>query len=324
MIRRSNTSHKKLRNTSQHSGFTLVELIAVIVILGIVSLGVTNFIGNSTQMYVDTAERDDILAKSRYSVERLNRAIRYALPNSIRVAANKPPGQDVNSHCLEFFPIEWSTFYLSIATGADAPITTIEGPDMVSALNSANSGYDDTNELEHYVVVYPTDTKQVYVSEAELTDDDGRIVRVQDVRDSSRDGLKEVEFQNAISFDEESTVERFYIVSDPVSYCLVLEGGHYNLYLLSDYGILENQVADIDALQITYGASKTLMAEHLTNDISQITNGQLNNNRPFDEAPFRVEDSRLQRNAIVHTLLMFERNDEVVVFNNEIHMQNSP
>ncbi|BDX08121.1 PilW family protein [Planctobacterium marinum] len=310
--------------SKRHSGFTLVEMVAVIVILGIVSLGVTNFIGNSTQMYVDTAERDDILSRSRYTVERLNRAIRYALPNSIRVAANQPPGQDVNAHCMEYFPIEWSTFYLSIATGADDPITTIEGPDMVSALNSANSGYDDTDEQDHYVVIYPTDPDQVYVSEAELTDDDGRIVRVQDVRDSSRDGLKEVEFQDEISFDEESTVERFYIVSDPISYCLVLESGSYNLYMLTDYGILEDQVADIDVLEITHGASKVLMAEDLTNDISEITNGQLNNNRPFDEAPFRVEDSRLQRNSIVHTLLMFERNDEVVVFNNEIHMQNSP
>ncbi|MCC2608029.1 PilW family protein [Planctobacterium marinum] len=323
-MKRSNTTQITGIFRQQHAGFTLVELIAVIVILGIVSLGVTNFMGNSTQMYVDTAERDDILAKSRYTVERLNRAIRYALPNSIRVAANKPPGQDVNAHCLEFFPIEWSTFYLSIATGADSPITTIEGPDMVSALDAVASGYDDTNELAHYVVVYPTDPSQVYVDEAELIDDDGRIVRVQDVRDASRDGLKEVEFQNAISFDEESTVERFYIVSDPISYCLVLESGSYNLYLLSDYGILPTQVADVDELQITYGATKVLMAQNLTNDISKITNGQLNNNRPFDEAPFRVEDSRLQRNAIVHTLLMFERNDEVVVFNNEIHMQNSP
>ena len=319
-----NNTQLQFYGAKPQTGFTLVEMIAVIVILGIVSLGVTNFIGNSTQMYVDTAERDDILSRSRYTVERLNRAIRYALPNSIRVAANQPPGQVVNAHCLEYFPIEWSTFYLSIATGADDPITTIEGPDMVSALNNANSGYDDTDEQDHYVVIYPTDPDQVYVSEAELTDDDGRIVRVQDVRDSSRDGLKEVEFQDAISFDEESTVERFYIVSDPISYCLVLESGSYNLYMLTDYGILEDQEADVDVLQITYGASKILMAEDLTNDISEINNGQLNNNRPFDEAPFRVEDSRLQRNSIVHTLLMFERNDEVVVFNNEIHMQNSP
>lgn len=312
------------RNQQNQRGFTLVELIAVIVILGIVSLGVTNFIGNSTQMYVDTAERDDVLSKSRYTVERLNRAIRYALPNSIRVAANQPPGQVVNSHCLEFFPIEWSTFYLSIATGADSPITTIEGPDMVSALNAENAGYDDSNETEHYIVVYPTDPSQVYVSDAELTDSDGRIVRIQDVRDASRDGLKEVEFQDPISFDEESTVERFYIVSDPISYCMVFENGSYNLYLLSDYGIHETQIADVNALEITHGASKVLMAENMTNDISTITNSEVNADRPFDEAPFRVEDSRLQRNSIVHTLLMFERNDEVVVFNNEIHMQNSP
>lgn len=309
---------------NRNSGFTLVEMVSVIIILAIVSLGVSNFIGNSTQIYVDASERDEILAKSRYTVERLNRAVRYALPNSLRVAAYKPAGIDVVSHCLEYFPIEWSTFYLDLDTAKSAT-PYLEGPDMVSALNVSGSGYDDTNETDHYVVVYPTDASQVYVSAAEIADNDGRIVRVQDVEDAPQAGLKRVELLNSISFDEESTVERFYIVSDPVSYCLVFNNGSYNLYLLSDYGVNVTQQANVDVLSAVPGSSKILMAEDLVNDISQIDSVALaNSGRNFDQAPFRIDDANLQRNSIVHTLLMFERNDEVVVFNNEIHLRNSP
>lgn len=320
------------KSLERSRGFTLIELVAVIIILSIISIGVTNFIGTSTQIYIDTAERDEILAKSRYTVERLNRSIRYGLPNSLRVTSHTGTGGDVESHCLELVPIEWSTFYLEIATGADSGVNSIEGPNMVSALNrgSDTGDYNRDNAQDHYVVVYPTDPEQVYVSASEILDGDGRIVGLNAVRDSATAGLVEVEFDNAMTFDEESTVERFYIVSRPVSYCLVFENlidsePRYNLYMISGYDFQVTQTADMDELIVTLGGNAVLMAEDIANDIRAINNVVLQDTeRDFDASPFRVSDASLQRNSIVHTLLMFERNDEVVVFNNEIHLRNSP
>jgi MSHA biogenesis protein MshO len=314
--------NKAFQNHSNAEGFTLIELVMVIIILSIVSVGVGNLIGVGTQAYVDTAERDEILSKSRYSVERLNRGVRNALPNSIRIEAYEPSGQVVKSHCLEFFPIEWSTFYLNINDSASG---YLEGPDMVSALNDARAGYDETNEQDHYIVVYPTNADQIYVSAAEIADAEGRIVGLNDVRDSGTSGVKHVELDNIISFDEESTADRFYIVSQPVSYCIDYNGGAYDLYLVTDYGILEEQSANVDYLTTTLGGTKALMAEDLVNDITDITSSTLDQTtREFDEAPFRIDNANLQRNSIVHTLLMFERNEEVVVFYNETHLRNTP
>lgn len=303
-------------------GFTLIELVMVIIILSIVSVGIGDLVGKGTQAYVDTAERDEILSKSRYSVERLNRAIRYALPNSLRVEAYRPTGQTVKSHCLEYFPIEWSTFYTKLNTSQNGSDPHLEGPELVSALNTSDSGYDETEADSHYAVVYPTDPAQVYTS---VVENIGRIVGVKNIAASNTAGLRKVELDNRIKFEEESTVDRFYIVSDPVSYCLVLEDGSYNLYLLKDYGILETQIADVDTLTNSHSAIKILMAEDLNNNISTISSSVIDNTgRGFDEAPFRIDDANLQRNSIVHTLLMFERNEQVVVFNNEIHLRNSP
>lgn len=315
---------KRLRakyNKALARGFTLVEMVMVMVILSIVSLGVTNFIGTSTQIYIDTAGRDEIIAKSRFTVERLNRDIRYALPNSLRVSSYSPGATfGVTTHCLEYFPIEWSTFYLDIATGSETPSSEIRGPDMVSA-RSSNS-YDDANANTHYVVVYPTEDSQVYVND--VTTGTGRIVGVSSVSAADSSNLRTVTFDDAMVFDQESTVERFYIVSDPISYCLSFSNGSYNLWKLSDYGIHPTQIANMDVLTISHGATKILMAEGLANDIRNIDNAALNNSTVFDEAPFRVDNANLQRNSIVHTFFKFERNDEVVAFNNEIHLRNSP
>ena len=311
------------------AGFTLIEMVAVITILAIVSLGITNFIGNTTQIYVNSAERDDVLAKSRYTVERLNRAIRYALPNSLRVATHalnpSDPNSTVISHCLEYFPIEWSTFYLNLSASNPADPSAdpmLEGPDMVSALRR-DSDYDASQAGNHYAVVYPTSPEQIYVTSAQLNSaSDGRITRIASVSNANADGIRQVRLQRRFNFTEESTVERFYIVSDPVSFCLADVGGSYSLFLLRGYPIQATQIADVNQL-VNLGATRILMAENLKNDIRQIRDLQAPT-VALDQAPFRVDDSNLKRNSIVHTLLMFERNEEVVVFNNEIHLRNSP
>ncbi len=314
--------HKPQINNKQalQRGFTLIELIAVIVILAIVSVGVTNFITSSTAIYVNTAERDELLAKSRYTIERLNREIRYALPNSVRVGAYIFDDRVV-SHCLEFTPIEWSTFYLDISTGAEVASNTIEGPEMVSALTEAGN-YDKSEASNHYVVIYPTQVEQVY--EPMSYGGTGRRVGLQSVGDSgvgTDPGLVVATLDNAMVFEEESTISRFYIVNQPISYCLRAATGEITRH--TNYGFLPTQVANPDGPinpAVNPSAEMVLMAEDVVNNLStDPTDPDINNGDPF-----RVSEASLARNAIVHVMLQFERNDERVVFNNEVHLQNVP
>ena len=55
------------------------------------------------------------------------------------------------------------------------------------------------------------------------------------------------------------------------------------------------------------------MAENINNDFANT-----------DEVPFRVYEATLTRNSLVHILLAFERNEEIINFSNQVHIPNVP
>jgi MSHA biogenesis protein MshO len=71
----------------RHAGFTLVEMIIVIVITGIVAVAVAVFIRAPVQGYVDTVARAELTDEADTAVRRLSRDLRLALPNSVRVTS---------------------------------------------------------------------------------------------------------------------------------------------------------------------------------------------------------------------------------------------
>ena len=88
-------------------GFTLMEMILVIIILGIMGAGISGFISLSTQSYLNATNRDELIGNARFVIERLSRELRNAVPNSIRVqswAGNR-------LQCIQFTPIVASTVY---------------------------------------------------------------------------------------------------------------------------------------------------------------------------------------------------------------------
>lgn len=83
----------------QQSGFTMVEMIMVIVITGIIGGIVAVFIRAPVQGYVDSARRAELTDIADTAFRRLARDVRTAVPNSIRVSAAGCAGT-----CVEFMP----------------------------------------------------------------------------------------------------------------------------------------------------------------------------------------------------------------------------
>ena len=84
-----------MRHHASQSGFTLIEMVMVIVIMGVVGVMVSVFMKAPIDAYFDSARRAALTDVADTAVRRMARDIRKALPNSVR---------NPNNQCIEFIP----------------------------------------------------------------------------------------------------------------------------------------------------------------------------------------------------------------------------
>ena len=82
----------KLRMLANDKGFTLIEIIVVIVLLGILAAGAGLLISRAIEAYSDQLRRQQLVDSAEMALRKLAVDIRRALPNSIRVVDNSPNG----------------------------------------------------------------------------------------------------------------------------------------------------------------------------------------------------------------------------------------
>jgi MSHA biogenesis protein MshO len=119
---------------SRQSGFTLVEMIVVIVITGIIAGIVALFITAPVHGYVDSARRAEMSDIADTALRRISRDIQTALPNTVRVTACG------TGQCLEYLETIAGGRYKSddcLNVGGCAGLTTTG--DLVSGANGTTS-----------------------------------------------------------------------------------------------------------------------------------------------------------------------------------------
>ena len=126
-------------------GFTLVELIIVIVLLGVVATFTSQFIAMGAQIYREGNLRAEQVSQARFLVLRLEKELRNAVPNSI--AINTLAGVT----CLSYFPIKNSGSY--VGTIEQNPLTVVN--------------FDDNVAVDDQVVVYPTSPSSISTNSAD-------------------------------------------------------------------------------------------------------------------------------------------------------------
>jgi MSHA biogenesis protein MshO len=271
-------------------------------ILAIVSGTVVGVILFGGQIFADVSGRDQMLSQSRFVLERMNRDLRNALPNSVRVQGN------MTRHCLEYVPIRWSTFYFDIPTVGEPLSNTI----AVVRLNTNNDAYLFT--AGDQVIVNPLTNLQVYDDSQDERNRFGLLAVANNVAGDTDQNALTINLTGQQRFVTDSLARRIYIIGQPVSYCI--ESGQITRH--TNYGFVTNQ----STINNVIGAG-VLMAENVANQLSADPTNVMNN----ADDPFRVIEAGLQRNAFVHIRLSFARPEdpaEVIAFNNEVQIPNVP
>jgi len=287
---------RQMKSRKHNKGFTLIELILVIIILGIMAVGISGFITLSTQTYLNATSRDELIGNARFAIERLTRELRNAVPNSIRVRSWS--GDSIQ--CLQFTPIIASTVYTDIPVAPELPSRILS---VIPFEDDEGNPYQcNSPGCTGLVTVYPLNSDDIY---DDHTTESGKIFRIDNV-DTSASPWK-INLANAqdITFDEDSPTKRLYITAEQISYCAeyVPEAGSV---MISRY---DDAVADEE--QTVPASRRYYMAGYIVDDIST-------------HLPFNYQPATLKRNAVVQIHFNFTKDDENYVFDHDIHINNVP
>lgn len=138
----------RLRARTGQTGFTLVEAVVAIVIIGIVGGTVAVFMKAPINSYFDTIRRAALTDAADGAVRRISRDVRTALPNSIRGPAAS------SSLCFEFLPTagggRYRTGPKSDGTGDILDFSAADSSFDVLAGNNMPSSFSTT----YHAVIY--------------------------------------------------------------------------------------------------------------------------------------------------------------------------
>ncbi|MGI2203985.1 PilW family protein [Shewanella oncorhynchi] len=282
-------------NKKSTLGFTLVEMVTVILILGILVVGVSSFIIFGTRIFVESSSVDQVLSQSRFAVERVTRELRSALPNSLRVNTDS-----LTYQCIEFVPIEASTTYLTMpivpAAAASTGIVILDN--TVSAIR-----------VNQFAWIYPLIDADVYSSARQKRAQ----VKTIATAPSPLEHQVTLTFTAPTRFAEASPRQRIYFGSSPVSYCFEKRPSGNELQLLRYAGYNFNAVQPNPAAMPATMGTGVLMAQSVAN--------VLNNGA---DLPLILTPSSLVNNAMVHLQPRFNVNGETFQYRHQVQVINVP
>jgi len=266
------------------AGFTLIEMVTVILILGIIVVGISSFVVFGTRIFVESSAVDQVLSQSRFGIERMTRDIRRAVPNSMRVLT----ATDGSYQCLELLPISASTSYIDAPFFPQPVQNTLTAIKSVRSINAAQS-----------VLIYPLTASEVYNPQG-LT---AKRFLVQSVAESG--DLLTITLTQSIRFTEASPLKRLYVAQSPLSYCFINTAGNVDLRLYQQYGYKAVQPSPSDM------GNGVLMAQNITNTLTI-------------NPAIILTPATLVTNAIVHLQPRFRVNGETFQYQHQVQVMNVP
>lgn len=211
----------------RHHGYTLIELIMVIVLLSIVATVSVRFVGLSTQGALDTSARQLRALQSVVISEQLTRELREAFPLSVRSTGS----------CIEWLPLKAGTNYLS----------RTKGPAFDQIDIAAFAQVPSTVNTRAVIYGYGTSTGDLYTAA-----DPGPVSGTISAIDNSSSPAT-ISLSGSHRFNTNSPARRLFVIGEPVSVC---QSGRF-LYRYTGYAATATQPAPPSGTPEVLAASLT-------------------------------------------------------------------
>jgi len=232
-----------------HAGFTLAEVVIVIVILGIISAVAAVFIRGPVDAYFDVSRRAQLSDIADTALRRIARDLRRAVPNSVRVSG---PCNGTGACYIEYVPVAAGGRYR-------AELDDTGSGDILDFSDNNDTAFDVIGPA----VVLPAGTSlwlsvfSLGIPGADVYSGDSAGTDIRRPYAGATGNVTTVNFNSSVVLPFESPSRRFHIVTAPVTYgCLpATTGGTLTRY--AGYGFNPAQVAPP-------GGTTSLLASQVT------------------------------------------------------------
>ncbi|RUO62430.1 PulJ/GspJ family protein [Pseudidiomarina insulisalsae] len=273
---------------NRYRGFTLIEIIVVVVLLATLAIYSFSFLGIGSEIVASVSARTQLVAEQRFAIERLTREASNSVPRSSRA----------NADCLEYMPLKGTNVYLSLPR---------PGPGGANPMVVVTPYMPGNSVAGSYVLVYATGPEYIYGN-----DESRRKLVTAAADDSPQNGLSTLTLSASPGeFFTDSPSRSFYLGGAPVSWCLNRATGQ--LIRFTDYPLTLSQPS-LGSL-VTNALSQEVMAVDLVNDASP------------GQRPFLVSEPTLQRNNLIQIFFAFASSEEgaaAIEITHEVYVPNVP
>ncbi len=310
-------------------GFTIIEIVVTIIITSIIGIGLVSYISDSADSLEDAARRSKMASAGRTAIDRIALELHNALPRSIRVLPDNTGAlNSTGDQCIEFIPVRAATNYINPSFGGSGS-TVFDVIDFEPSQEGTSGGFAAIFPTNNTAILYDGDNFSAPAPDnySEWPNFPTRrpIQEIASIADAGGD-LSEVTLVKAHRFRRRSPTDRFFVVEQPVSFCVVGD----KLYRYSDYGFFATQVQqeeesgvcevtavdpdrclpDYAAISASPPRVKTLITDSLAHDNTDLA--------------FDIGTQSLTRNSLVKILLKFSSDGDSLVLNHEVLTRSVP
>lgn len=280
-------------------GFTLVELIIVIALVGVVGVMVSTLVSNQMTGYLHTQQRAELVQMAQNALQKITQDIHNAVPNSVRV----------NGDFLEMVPVVKAAPYRSEedASGTsdkldfstqDATFDVLT--DLVSATEAYNTGQIVVYNLGLTNGGHPVLGANLYADNSTLS---AHVISGPGVSISNRGASDRIQLNVGHRFSQKSPNQKLFLVDGALSYGCNVASGTLTRY--AGYPIQLAQPVNASATPLV-GTRQSLLANQVS------------------DCQFRYSAGSLARNAVVSLKLTLTQGEQSVTLMHQVQITNVP